>query len=207
MTGFEFSLLLVAWAIGGGSPGPATLAIAGASMNRGRTAGLAVAAGVFCGSATWGLAAALGLSALMAANAWVVETLRYVGAAYLLFLACLDRIKTLSDKSLMPVAAGQGGLGRLYVKGLLIHLTNPKAILGWGAVFAIAVPVGASQISVLETYGALLSVSCGVFFGYALLFSTGMFVRGYQRLRRWFEGAFAVLFGLAGLKTLTARLT
>ena len=207
MTGFEFSLLLVAWAIGEGSPGPATLAIAGVSMNRGRTAGLAVAAGIFCGSATWGLAAALGLSALMAANAWVVETLRYVGAAYLLFLAYKAARSALSDKSLMPVAAGQGGLGRLYVKGLLIHLTNPKAILGWGAVFAIAVPVGASQISVFETYGALLSVSCGVFFGYALLFSTGMFVRGYQRLRRWFEGAFAVLFGLAGLKTLTARLT
>ena len=207
MTGFEFSLLLVAWAIGGGSPGSATLAIAGASMNRGRTAGLAVAAGIFCGSATWGLAAALGLSALMAANAWVVETLRYVGAAYLLFLAYKAARSALSDKSLMPVAAGQGGLGRLYVKGLLIHLTNPKAILGWGAVFAIAVPVGALQISVLETYGALLSVSCGVFFGYALLFSTGMFVRGYQRLHRWFEGAFAVLFGLAGLKTLTARLT
>mgnify|MGYP006108982967 FL=1 len=207
MTGFEFSLLLVAWAIGGGSPGPATLAIAGVSMNRGRTAGLAVAAGIFCGSATWGLAAALGLSALMAANAWVVETLRYVGAAYLLFLAYKAARSALSDKSLMPVAAGQGGLGRLYVKGLLIHLTNPKAILGWGAVFAIAVPVVASQISVFETYGALLSVSCGLFFGYALLFSTGMFVRGYQRLRRWFEGAFAVLFGLAGLKTLTARLT
>ena len=143
----------------------------------------------------------------MAANAWVVETLRYVGAAYLLFLAYEAAQSALSDKSLMPVAAGQGGLGRLYVKGLLIHLTNPKAILGWGAVFAIAVPVGALQISVLETYGALLSVSCGVFFGYALLFSTGMFVRGYQRLRRWFEGAFVVLFGLAGLKTLTARLT
>lgn len=207
MTGFEFSLLLVAWAIGGGSPGPATLAIAGVSMNRRRTAGLAVAAGIFCGSATWGLAAALGLSALMAANAWVVETLRYVGAAYLLFLAYEAARSALSDKSLMPVAAGQGGLGRLYVKGLLIHLTNPKAILGWGAVFAIAVPVVASQISVFETYGALLSVSCGLFFGYALLFSTGMFVRGYQRLRRWFEGAFTVLFGLAGLKTLTARLT
>ena len=55
-------------------------------MNRGRTAGLAVAAGIFCGSATWGLAAALGLSALMAANAWVVEALRYAGAAELWFL-------------------------------------------------------------------------------------------------------------------------
>lgn len=207
MTGFEFLLLLVAWAIGGGSPGPATLAIAGASMNRGRTAGLAVAAGIFCGSATWGLAAALGLSALMAANAWVVETLRYAGAAYLLFLAYKAARSALSDKPLMPVAAGRGGLRRLYVKGLLIHLTNPKAILGWGAVFAIAVPLGASQIAVFETYGALLLVSCSVFFGYALLFSTGVFVRGYQRLRRWFEGAFAVLFGLAGLKILTAPLT
>ena len=107
----------------------------------------------------------------------------------------------------MPVAAGRGGLRRLYVKGLLIHLTNPKAILGWVAVFAIAVPLGASQIAVFETYGALLLVSCSVFFGYALLFSTGVFVRGYQRLRRWFEGAFAVLFGLAGLKILTAPLT
>ncbi len=207
MTGFEFAVVLIAWAIGGGSPGPATLAIAGTSMNRGRGAGLAVAAGIVCGSATWGLAAALGLSALMAANAWVVETLRYVGAAYLLFLAFKAARSAMTDKALMPVAAGQGGLWPLYIKGLLIHLTNPKAILGWGAVFAIAVPIGASQSAVFETYAALLTVSCGVFFGYAILFSTGVFVRGYQRLRRWFEGAFAILFGLAGLKILTTRLS
>lgn len=201
------SLVLLAWAIGGGSPGPATLAIAGTSMNRGRAAGLAVAAGIVCGSATWGLAAALGLSALMAANVWMVETLRYVGAAYLLFLAYKAARSALSDKPLMPVAAGQGGLARLFTKGLLIHLTNPKAILGWGAIFAIAVPVGAAQIVVFETYAALLTVSCCVFFGYGLLFSTPVFVRGYQRLRRWFEGTFAILFGVAGLKIIGARLT
>jgi len=207
MTGIEFILLLVAWAIGGGSPGPATLAIAGTSMNRGRAAGLAVAGGIVCGSAAWGLAAALGLSALMAANAWIVETLRYVGAAYLLFLAYKSARSAFSDKPLMPVAAGRGSLMRLYTKGLLIHLTNPKAILGWGAVFAIAVPIGANATVVFETYGALLTVSCGVFFGYAILFSTRAFVRGYQRMRRGFEGAFAALFGLAGLEILTARLS
>ncbi|MCO4847943.1 MAG: LysE family translocator [Yoonia sp.] len=205
--GFEFGLFMVAWAIAAGSPGPATLAIAGTSMNRGRAAGVTVAAGIVCGSATWGLAAALGLSALMAANAWVMEILRYVAAAYLLFLAFKAMRSALTDKPMIAVAAGRGGLPRLYVKGLLIHLTNPKAVLGWGAMFAIAIPAGASQVAVFETYGALLSVSCGVFFGYALLFSTGVFARGYQRLRRWFEGAFAVLFGLAGLKILTARLT
>ena len=161
MTGIEFALVLLAWAVGGGSPGPATMAIAGTSMNRGRGLGLAVAAGIVSGSAAWGLAAGLGLSALLP----------------------------------------------LYIKGLLIHLTNPKAILGWGAVFAIAVPVGAAQTVVLETYAALLAVSCCVFFGYALVLSSGVFVRGYQRMRRWFEGAFALLFGLAGIKILTARLT
>ena len=207
MTGIEFALVLLAWAVGGGSPGPATMAIAGTSMNRGRRPGLAVAAGIVSGSAAWGLAAALGLSALMAANAWIVETLRYVGAAYLLYLAFKAARSAMTDKPLLPVAAGQGGLLPLYIKGLLIHLTNPKAILGWGAVFAIAVPVGAAQTVVFETYAALLAVSCCVFFGYALVFSSGVFVRGYQRMRRWFEGAFALLFGLAGIKILTARLT
>lgn len=207
MIGIEFAVLLIAWAIGGGSPGPATLAIAGTSMNRGRAAGLAVAFGIVCGSATWGLAAALGLSTLMASYGWIVEILRYVGAAYLLYLAFKAARSALSDKPLMPVTAGHGGLGRLYIKGLLIHLTNPKAILGWGAIFAIAVLVGAAQIVIFETYAALLTVSCCVFLGYAMLFSTPVFVRGYQRMRRWFESAFAILFGLAGLKILTARLT
>ena len=206
MTGFEFALLLLAWAIGGGSPGPATLAIAGTAMNQGRAAGLAVASGITCGSAAWGLTAALGLSALMVNNAWIVEIMRYVGASYLLFLAYKSMRSAVSDKPLMPVAASKGGLGRLFVEGLLIHLTNPKAVLGWGAVFAIAVPLGAAPLVVFETYAALLMVSCCVFLGYAVLFSTGVFVRGYQKLRRWFEASFAILFGLAGLKILTAKI-
>src|SRR3546814_5718993 len=39
------------------------------------------------GSLTWSIAAAAGLSAIMLANAWAFEALRYAGAAYLLFLA------------------------------------------------------------------------------------------------------------------------
>ena len=43
-------------------------------------------------------------------------------------------------------------------------------------------------------------------FGYALLFSNPVVARGYLKLRRWFEGAFALAFGYAGLKILTAKL-
>lgn len=203
----EFALILVAWAVGGASPGPATLAIAGTSMERGRAAGLAVAAGIVCGSAFWGIAAALGLSALMLANAWLVEILRYVGGAYLLYLAYKAMKSALSEKPVAAAKAKRGDLGALYVKGLLLHLTNPKAILGWGALFAVIVPPTSSPDVVARTFLALISVSATVFFGYALLFSMGAFVRGYQRMRRWFEVTFALLFGAAGLKILTTRLS
>lgn len=207
MTGWEFTLLLIAWAIGGGSPGPATLAIAGTAMERDRAAGLAVATGIICGSAFWGLAAALGLSALMLTKAWLVEVVRYVGAAYLLYLALKALKSAASDKPFAAVGAKSGGLRRLYVKGLLVHLTNPKAIFGWGAIFAVAVPPGSAANEIATMYVSLLAVSCCVFWGYGLLFALGPFVRGYQKARRWFEAAFGVLFGLAGLKILTTRLT
>ena len=87
MSGYEFALFYVGWMIAGGSPGPATLSIAGTSMENGRKAGLIFALGILAGSACLGLAAASGMSAVMQANAWVFEVLRYLGAAYLLFLA------------------------------------------------------------------------------------------------------------------------
>ena len=164
MDGFEFLLLLLAWAIGGASPGPATLAIAGTSMERGRAAGLSVAAGIVIGSASWGLAAAFGMSALILANVWLVEILRYVGAAYLLFLAFKAGNSALSDKPLAQVSAGRGGIRRLFVKGLLLHLTNPKAIFGWGAMFAVIIPAGSDPNILVHVFLPLITVSCIVFF-------------------------------------------
>ena len=207
MTGVELALLLVAWAIAGASPGPATLAIAGTSMERGRAEGLTVAAGVVCGSAAWGIAAALGMSALMLANAWLVELMRYVGAAYLMYLGFKALRSGLPDKPLAKVQAKRGGLRSVFLKGLLLHLTNPKAIFSWVAIFAIAVPPGSDMRMVWETYAALIAVSNMVFFGYALMFSMSAFIRGYQKMRRWFEISFGLMFGFAGLKILTARLT
>lgn len=196
MTLSALLLLCVGWAIAAGSPGPATLAISGTSMAHGRRAGLAIASGVLTGSAIWGIAAALGLSAVMMANSWVAEALRYFGAAYLLFLAVKSLRSAMRPKSLEATARKN----RLYLKGALIHLTNPKAIFAWGSVFAIAVPIGASPAVIWEVYAAMISTSATVFLGYAILFSNPAIARGYKRLRRWFEFAFAGLFGAASVK-------
>ncbi|MEO9516537.1 MAG: LysE family transporter [Paracoccaceae bacterium] len=200
----ELWIILLGWALAGGSPGPATLAISGTSMAQGRIAGLAMASGVVAGSASWGTAAGLGMSALMLAHVWIFELIRYVGAAYLLWLA----FKSLRSAwfGRVPNAATSSS-GRLFVKGLLLHLTNPKAILGWGAIYAIALPAQASAMEVWSLFASLIAVSMSVFWGYALLFSIPQIARAYARASRVFDAGFGVLFGAASLRILTARIT
>lgn len=205
MTGVELTLLLVAWMIAGGSPGPATLAIAGTSMNQGRKLGLVFSCGILAGSAFWGIAAALGMSAVMMANAWIFTTLKYLGAAYLLYLAVKSLRSAFQEKSTLMKRGHQGSVPTVFLKGTLIHLTNPKAILGWGAVYAIALPVGASVGQVFAMFAFLYAGSITVFIGYAFIFSTSGVVNVYAKLRRWFDLVFAALFGAASLRILTVR--
>ncbi|MEO0329883.1 MAG: LysE family transporter [Pseudomonadota bacterium] len=196
-------LVLLAWVIGGGSPGPATLAISATAMEHGRRSGLLIASGIVAGSACWGIAAGFGISSLMLANVWVFETIRYLGALYLLYLAL---------KSFKSAFKGDAGLtvkasnNRLFVKGLLLHLTNPKAVLGWGSVYAVALPPGADVYQIMGLFFILISASICVFIGYGFLFSIEKISQSYRTSKRWFELAFGTLFGAASVKLLTSRL-
>jgi threonine/homoserine/homoserine lactone efflux protein len=198
-------LILAAAFVASASPGPATLAIAGTSMGGGRASGLALASGITTGSFVWSISAALGLGAVMLANAWVFEVIRYFGAAYLMYLAYKSARSALSPKD-MKVKSMTGRRPALFTKGLLLHLTNPKAILFFGSLYSLGVPLGATIQDLAIVIGAVGLQSLLVFHGYAVLFSSQAMTRQYVRLRRWFEGAFAIGFGTASFKILTARL-
>ncbi len=201
---FPLPFILLGWAIGGGSPGPATLTISGTSMAHGRALGLRLAAGVVVGSAIWGIAAALGFSAIMMSNAWLFNIVRYIGAAYLLYLAGKSLLSAWHGKTVKtPMPSRVGAFG----KGLMLHLTNPKAVLGWGAIYAVVLTPDAQPKSVALLFCALITTSAVVFLGYAILFSSPPIARGYLRLKRVFDVTFGVLFGAASLKLLTTKLT
>lgn len=198
-------LILLAALVATASPGPATLAIAGTSMASGRKYGLALAAGVTTGSLTWSIGAALGLSAVMLANAWVFEAMRYAGACYLLFLAFKSARAAFRRSTPQAEGVILPSLRAAWRRGLLLHLTNPKAILFFGSLYAVGVPAGASPAALALVIGAVGLQSLLIFHGYALLFSSPPLAAGYAKLRRWCEGVFALAFGAAGLSILTAR--
>ena len=189
------------------SPGPAVLAIIGTALNRGRIPSVQLAAGVVCGSAFWGVAAAAGMAAILASFAYALTILKIVGGLFLLWLASKAFRSALKGQGTdqASLAAKSGTPVRMWTAGLLLHLTNPKAIMAWLATIALGVtassPIWVSFVIVLG--GIIISATGNL--TYALLFSTRPAASLYLRAKRPIEFIFAGFFGLAGIKLLMSR--
>jgi threonine/homoserine/homoserine lactone efflux protein len=108
-------------------PGPAVLYIVTRSLSQGRGAGLASMAGVNAGALTHTLAAALGLSAILVSSALAFSVVKYVGAAYLVFIGVQQ---FLSKKgALENIELKRDSLSRIFTQGYIVSLFNPKLAL------------------------------------------------------------------------------
>ncbi|MEM5342770.1 LysE family translocator [Paraburkholderia azotifigens] len=195
-----------AYFLGTASPGPSNLAIMSIASTDGRKAAFSFAAGVVCGSFFWAMLAALGLSAALLAFSGLMVGLKIFGGCYLLWLAFKSGRSALQARAAQTREAGAPlSLRRIYTRGLLMHLTNPKAILVWISVVALASPANGGAPHMLTTVAGCLAIGMLVFGSYAALFSTPVARRVYLSIRRWLDGGLAVVFGLAGLKLLTSR--
>lgn len=190
------------------SPGPANLAIIGTSISQGRRAGMTIAAGVFAGSFTWAMSAALGLAALLKTYASLLEILKIVGALYLMYLG-YKALRSAMRKDETSIGFGPAApqtAWQTFLRGYGIHLTNPKAIFGWVSFISLGLPTGASLEAVAILVGGCLLTGFTTFMTYAILFSTPAALKGYKAARRWIDGIMALLFGVAAFKLMTARL-
>src|SRR6201998_1865528 len=118
MTGAMFLLLV---------PGPAVLYITSRSIGLGRAAGLVSAMGIAVGTLVHVAAATLGLSALLVSSASAFHLVKYVGAAYLIYLG----IRTLrsGNAAVVDPSREKLSLGRVFGQGVLVNLLNPKTAL------------------------------------------------------------------------------
>ena len=109
-------------------PGPAVLYIVARSVDQGRAAGLASAAGIATGALVHVLAASVGLSALLLSSAAAYSIVKYAGAAYLFYLGVKkfrERPRTgngMQHVKLMPMR-------QVFAQGIMVNVLNPKTAL------------------------------------------------------------------------------
>ena len=178
------------------SPGPATISNAAIAMHRGRRTSLAYGFGLSCGLAFWGLIAASGMGAILQSSLYLLMILKILGGLYLLWLAYLSaRSVWRSD----PESAMSQTEKNWFLQGLLLNLSNPKAVLAWMA--ALSVGLNSND----DIYVIAIATGVCIFVGfianalYSVLFSIEGIMRGYQRCRRWVDGTVATLFAVAGI--------
>jgi len=166
-------------------PGPAVFYIVSRSVGHGRAAGLVSAMGIAAGTLFHLAAATLGLSALLASSALVFQFVKYLGAAYLVYLG----IRVLrSDVTLVLEAAnGERQLAHIFGHGVLVNLLNPKTALFFLAFLPqfVAPARGHATLQILQL-GVLFALMgwCSDSMWALLAGTVAERIRGSVRLRR-----------------------
>jgi threonine/homoserine/homoserine lactone efflux protein len=178
------------------TPGPDMLFITAQTLSRGAGAGVRATAGVCLGYVVHSLLVALGIAAIIAASPLLFEALRWLGAAYLVYLASQLIRSALQPGRAALVAARGGGIVR---RGFLTAFLNPKGMMIYFAIL----PQFMQHDGNIALQATILS---GIFIGlcalvYSLL-SIAVGIAGRKtgfgdRSRRWVEGVSGGLLILA----------
>lgn len=127
------------------TPGPNMAYLAALSLSQGVRAGIAAVAGIALGLSVYGVAASLGLSAVIENSTFLYEALRWGGVAYLLWLAW---DAWAAEREVAPEAV-EGGISpwTAFRRGLITNLLNPKAAVFYVAVLPDFVQVGRGSVA------------------------------------------------------------
>jgi threonine/homoserine/homoserine lactone efflux protein len=181
-------------------PGPSVFYIVTRSLVQGRRAGVMSMLGVQTGGLVHVVAAAFGLSALIASSAAAFTVVKYAGAAYLVFLGLRKLLGAEDDEPELPSA--RASVARLFGHGVIVNVLNPKTALFFLAFLPQFVDPSAGPIAPQMLVLGLMLVSLGVLSDgtYALLAAgIGNRLRTRRRLERISGGVFVSLGVIAAL--------
>lgn len=179
-------------------PGAGVIYTVSTALVHGRRAGILAALACTLGILPHLLATILGVAAILHSSALVFETLRYAGAAYLLYLA----YATWRDRSALAVG-GDGAtldIRSLVAKALLVNLLNPKLTIFFLAFLPQFVRPGAGDelAQLLGLSATFMLMTFVIFAIYGLLaHAFRKAVVESQQVQAWLRRGFAASF--AGL--------
>lgn len=189
------------------SPGTGALYTIAAGLSRGSKASLWAALGCTVGIVPHMLAAITGLAAILHTSALAFEIIKYLGVAYLLYMAWA----TLRETGALNVEADREpkSAGKVIVESILINILNPKLSIFFFAFLPQFVPASTPNalMRMLELSGVFMAMTFVVFAAYGLFAAA---IRGHvisrPAIMLWMRRTFAGAFVLLGAKlALTER--
>jgi threonine/homoserine/homoserine lactone efflux protein len=183
------------------TPGTGVLYTLAAGLSRGARASVIAAIGCTLGIVPHMLAAVAGLAALLNASALAFDGLKYLGVAYLLYLAW----RTVRETGALSIDAGSAppSAARVIGQAILINVLNPKLTIFFFAFLPQFVNATERDAvpRMLELSGVFMVVTLVVFVGYGVLASA---VRSHvvsrPRVMAWIRRTFAVAFVALGAR-------
>lgn len=182
------------------TPGPDVFYIVNHALRSGVRAGLVAALGITAGCCVHIAAAAIGVSALVAASATAFTVLKWVGAAYLVYVGAsmlLSRAKPAALPTAASAASELAPLRTIFGRGFLTNALNPKVALFFLAFVPQFIPHDAPHPSLTFLLLGLLFNFNGMWvnFGWAwaaawMARRVGLVARGV----RWLERAAGAIF-------------
>lgn len=185
------------------SPGPDMMYIVGRTLAQGPRIGVAAAVGVCTGALVHAAAAALGLSALIAASAHAFTVLKWVGAAYLVVLGIRQyraASAPLASPAHRPAAPSAWAAFR---DGVLIDVLNPKVALFFIAFLPqfVRADHGQPALQILQLGAVLVAVSLVIECSIALVAArAARSLAGSPRVSTWISRALGGVLVALGLR-------
>lgn len=201
LTDMNLALFLTASLALIATPGPDMIYVVTRGVSQGRRVGLVSAWGVCAGLVFHTALAAAGLSALLRSSAAAFMVVKYVGAAYLIYLG-VKALLTRDSFSLAENTAPQSGLGKAFFQGVASNVLNPKIALFFLAFLPQFVhPATGSAASQMLILGLTFTLLALMIFNVIAYFSGTLGdllgrKPAFANVLRWFTGSVLIGLGL-----------
>lgn len=190
------------------TPGPNLIYIATRSASQGRKAGLLSVLGVSCGTLIHVMAASLGLSALLVSSALAFNTVKYLGAAYLIYLGLRTWLTETDGREAADLKPTR--MANICFQGMLTNVFNPKTALFFLAFLPQFVDTSLGHVAEQMLLLGVILIFIGLVVDSTVAFvanSAGDWLRRktkVQQKQKWITGGVYVTLGvstaLAGLE-------
>ncbi|MDP9089437.1 MAG: LysE family translocator [Pseudomonadota bacterium] len=186
------------------TPGPDTLYIVGRSSTQGWRAGAVAALGIGAGTLVHICAAALGLSAILAASATAFTAVKLIGAAYLLYVGIsLIRSARQAQSFTVTVLPKSASIRGIFLQGFFTNVLNPKVALFFLAFLPQFVGPDASSKALAFFFLGVVFDFNGTLWNLMVAWSTAHLTNKLApsaAFRRWFNACVGTLFVFIGIR-------